>query len=78
MAYGKKEDFVLNHGDLIFFDWADELGNRDGNGDHVGIVEKVEDGMVHTIEGNTGDTCDRRQYELNSLDILGYGTPMYK
>ena len=65
-------------GDIIFFDWADkETGVRSGNADHVGIVEKVEDGRVHTIEGNSSDSCCRRSYDLNSLDILGYGTPAY-
>lgn len=43
-----------------------------------GIVEKVENGRVHTIEGNTTDSCARRDYDLNSEDILGYGTPAYK
>lgn len=43
-----------------------------------GIVEKVENGRVYTIEGNTTDSCARRNYDLNSEDILGYGTPAYK
>ena len=45
--------------------------------DHVGIVEYVEDGKVHTIEGNTTDSCARRSYNLDSEDILGYGLPKY-
>lgn len=64
-------------GDIIFFDWDKEGVGRDNSADHVGIVEKVENGKVHTIEGNSGDECCRRQYDLNSLDILGYGTPAY-
>lgn len=35
-------------GSLIFFDW-----DGDGVSDHVGIVEKCENGVVYTIEGNT-------------------------
>ena len=50
MAYGKKEVIVQKHGDIIFFDWADK---HDGSADHVGIVEKVENGRVYTIEGNS-------------------------
>lgn len=37
--------------------------------DHVGIVEKVENGTVYTIEGNSGDTCKQHNY------TIGYGTP---
>ena len=33
------------------------LGGQDGITNHVGIVEKVEDGIVYTIEGNFGDAC---------------------
>ena len=42
-------------GDIIFFDWADD--SQDGSPDHVGIVGRVEDGIVYTIEGNSGDAC---------------------
>lgn len=51
---------------------------------HTGIVEKVEGGYVHTIEGNTsgasgvvsngGGVC-RKKYKLNSSNIGGYGRP---
>lgn len=69
--------FIAKSGDIIFFDWADETGKRNGLVDHVGIVEKVENGKVYTIEGNSNDSCCRREYDIDSLDILGYGTPMY-
>ena len=39
-------------GMIIFFDWE-----SDGESEHVGIVEKVENGIVYTIEGNSGDSC---------------------
>ena len=48
----------------------------DGNSDHVGIVEKVEGGRVYTIEGNSGDACQRNSYPVGNYQILGYGTPM--
>lgn len=70
--------YVPKEGDIIFFDWINkETGERDGVANHVGIVEYVENGRVYTIEGNTSDSCDRRNYDLNSLDIIGYGTPRY-
>ena len=56
-------------GMLIFFDWA----TRDGVPDHVGIVEKVENGMVYTVEGNSRDMRRQKQYALGSSVILGYG-----
>lgn len=53
---------------------------------HVGIVEKVASGYVHTIEGNTsgastlvsngGGVC-RKKYSLTSTYILGYGAPAF-
>lgn len=62
-------------GMIIFFDWPDEHGTQDGDSDHVGIVEKVEGGRVYTIEGNSGDACERNSYPVGNYQILGYGTP---
>ena len=63
-------------GMIIFFDWDDENG-QDGWSDHVGIVQKVEDGIVYTVEGNSGDSCRTRQYAVGYYEILGYGVPAY-
>lgn len=65
-------------GDIIFFDWDDQglSGAQDGEADHVGIVERVENGTVHTIEGNSGDACCARSYPVGHYEILGYGIPM--
>lgn len=74
--YDKVEDIYQKHGDIIFFDWAD---SNDGKADHVGIVEKVENNKVYTIEGNTrGDMCKQNVYDVGSSVILGYGTPAYQ
>ena len=59
-------------GDIIFFDWE-----GDGETDHVGIVEKCENGVVYTVEGNSGDTCRQNQYTVGSSSIYGYGVPAY-
>ena len=65
-------------GMIIFFDWEDEEGGGlDGGADHVGIVERVENGRVYTIEGNTADSCRERSYPLWHFEILGYGIPTY-
>ncbi len=44
---------------------------------HTGIVEKIEGGKVHTIEGNTSNMVARRTYTLGSSSIDGYGRPKY-
>ena len=59
-------------GMIVFFDW-----DRDGVPDHTGIVEKIENGYVYTIEGNTSDSCRRQQYTVGNPNIFGYGTPAY-
>lgn len=63
-------------GDIIFFDWDDESG-QDGLPDHVGIVQKVEDGRVYTVEGNSGDECRQNSYPVGYYEIYGYGVPAY-
>ncbi|NCE97901.1 lysozyme family protein [Emergencia sp. 1XD21-10] len=59
-------------GDLIFFDWG-----HDGSIDHVGIVEKCENGTVYTVEGNSGDACKQQSYPVGSSSIYGYGVVAY-
>ncbi len=54
-------------GDQIFF----------GDFDHTGIVEKVENGIITTIEGNTSDQVARRTYSINSNYVTGFGRPRY-
>lgn len=66
-------------GDIIYFDWNNKGGSgpQDGFADHVGIVEKVENGMVYTVEGNSGDSCRENRYAIGHYEIYGYGTPAY-
>lgn len=54
---------------MIFFDWDQDLAPN-----HVGIVEKVEGGVIYTIEGNSaGDRCGEKRYAVGSGLVLGYG-----
>ena len=63
-------------GTIIFFDWDDsDTKGPDGVTDHVAIVERVEDGFVYTIEGNSGDSCRQRKYIVGHYEIYGYGVP---
>lgn len=66
------EKYIPNSGDIIFFDWE-----SDGIVDHVGIVEKIENDFIYTIEGNSGDACKMRQYNINNNSIFGYGTILF-
>ena len=67
-------------GMIIFFDWDDpdgSAGPQDGWADHTGIVERVENGIVYTVEGNSGDNCRENHYPVGHYEILGYGVPAY-
>ena len=55
-------------GMIIFFDW-----DGDGRSDHVGIVDKCEEGMIYTIEGNSNDVCIKKWYAVGDKVIMGYG-----
>lgn len=65
-ANGNYKD--LAPGDVIFFDWE-----GDGSADHVGIVIGTDGQRVYTVEGNSGDSCRIRDYDINSNVIMGYG-----
>ncbi|WP_051714901.1 CHAP domain-containing protein [Nocardia rhamnosiphila] len=62
-------------GDLIVFDWK-----SDGTPDHIGIVESVSGGVIHTIEGNTGngsgpDGVLRKERPISAGNIVGIIAP---
>lgn len=65
----KDRSYTPSLGDIIFFDW-----DSDQKADHVGIVEKVENGIIYTIEGNSDDVCQRNSYPVGSRVIFGVGT----
>ena len=71
--------FKPSAGQIIFFDWDNKgsSGPQDGQSDHVGIVEKCENGIVYTIEGNSSDSCRQNQYPVGYYEILGYGIPAF-
>ena len=61
---------------IIFFDWDNSngaSGPQDGLPDHTGIVERVENGAVYTVEGNFDDRCQERKRAIGNYEILGYG-----
>lgn len=72
---GKNTTYTPKPGDYIFFDWEAEFSYRgDDTQDHTAMVEKFEDGVVYTIEGNTNDALSRRSYQVTDCRIVGYGS----
>ena len=64
---------VIYPGMIIFFDWADHAGRRDGVSDHVGIVTGVSGGTIYTVEGNNGDAVVESSYSVDSESVMGFG-----
>ena len=65
-------DYEPNPGDLIFYDWE-----NDGIADHVGIVERVENGLIYSVEGNVDDRCIENSHYIGTVSIYGFGLPQY-
>lgn len=63
----------------IFFDWSYRKGEY--GVDHTGIVQKVENGRVYTVEGNTysggKEGVFEHSYALGDGCIVGYGIPKF-
>lgn len=84
-SFVENENRVPNPGDIIFYDWDDNgVGDDKGAPEHVGIVEKVENGKITVIEGNHDgsdadkiDGVERRVIAVNGRYIRGYGVPKY-
>lgn len=71
---------VPSPNDVIFFDTR--AGSDPGSGNHVGIVELVDDRRIHTVEGNLGDRVKQRSLPIGDRRIAGYArfarrTPAY-
>ena len=70
--------YTPKEGDIIYFNWN---GIKNGNADHVGIVQYTDNGRVYTIEGNSGEEnggeVRERNYMLTYEGICGYGSPKY-
>ena len=69
---------VPGPGEYIYYDWNDTgKGDCTGWPEHVGVVEKVSNGMITVIEGNYSNAVKRRKIEVNAKNIRGYGVPKY-
>lgn len=80
MGRWTENDAHMPHlGDVIFYDWQDNgKGDCKGTSEHVGYVEKVENGKITVIEGNKNDSVSRRVLNVNGRYIRGFGCPAYE
>ena len=60
-------------GDVAFYS---ENGDADALS-HVGLVTGTADGTLYTIEGNVSNQVQRCERQLDSVQIIGYGCPLY-
>ena len=73
-SFLKSGDYVPQPGDWVFF----SSGGPDTQ--HVAMVEYctrdtvTDEILIHVIEGNNPSSVARNAYDLNSQNILGYGT----
>ena len=74
----ENDAYIPHSGDVIFYDWQDSgVGDNVGSSDHVGVVEKVDNGVITVIEGNKNDGVEKRTIKVNGKYIRGYGLPKY-
>ena len=65
-------------GDIITFNWDQNTQQNNGFADHIGIVESVSNGIIHTIEGNSNNQVHRNTYRIGHGNIRGFATPRYQ
>lgn len=82
--YSSYDSYTPKPGDYIFFTnsylncsgYSNTLPS--GCQDHIGIVEKYENGVIYTIEGNTGSGygwLDKKQYDSSKYcSVVGFGS----
>lgn len=66
--------YVPKKADLILFNYSGKSTPT-----HIGFVESVENGVIHTIEGNSGSprqVC-KKGYNIGDSSIVGYICPNY-
>lgn len=57
-------------GDIIFFIY-------NGGINHTGIITRIVNGLIYTVEGNSSDMVARRTYVVGSSVIAGFGRPRW-
>lgn len=78
-AWVESDSYIPREGDIILYDWQDSNPKSENKNspDHIGVVEKVENGTITVIEGNCDSAVKRRTIKVNGKYIRGYGVPKY-
>lgn len=72
------DSYVALPGDAILYDWDDDgKGDNVGWPDHIGVIEKMNNGSFTVIEGNKNDAVGRRTVKVDGKFIRGFITPKY-
>lgn len=72
-AYHRGDGYIPKPGDLVFFNWDYGTGT-DSSLDHVGLISEITaDGVIVTIEGDSGDTVRYCTYLPNDVRMVAYG-----
>lgn len=72
------DSYIPEPGDLILYDWDDNgTGDCTGDPDHIGIVARVEAGVIQVIEGNMDSRVWARNVPVDGKHIRGYCLPDY-
>lgn len=72
------DSYVPKPADIILYDWEDNgKGDNAGYPNHIGIVEKCENGKITVIEGNYSNAVKRRTLAVNGKYIRGFAVPKY-
>ena len=74
-AAGKIVPYIPAPGDIIYFDWDRPGEGQDREPNHVGIVEKVENGYIYTVEGNSVNRVSYNSWAVGHYEIFGFGAP---
>lgn len=70
----ENDSYIPQPADLVIYDWEDSgKGDNTGQPNHIGIVEKVENGIITVIEGNIKHSVARRTIAVNGRYIRGFG-----
>ena len=70
---------VPKPGELLIYDWQDDgKGDNTGAPDHIGIVERVANGIITIIEGNRSKKVMRTEIAVNGKTIRGFCVPAFK
>lgn len=78
-SWMETDSYVPAPGDLLMYDWDDKnpASENTNSPEHVGIIEKIENGVMTIIEGNYKNAVSRREVEINGAYIRGFGVPKY-